>query len=215
MKPFLLFDFDGTIADSLQLGLKIANNLAPQFGYRSFTEEDIEHFRSLTWHKIAREMQIPFYKIPKIVTIAFKEYKRLISELEPCAGIVEMLYELALKEISMALLSSNTVENVHLFLTNHQIDSFLWIEGTSGILNKAKDIKKRLKKHQIPSNAVIYIGDEVRDIEAAHKCGLKSIAATWGFHTADFLESYQPDYLVNEPREIEEIVNRLIDEQVK
>ena len=215
MKPFLLFDFDGTIADSLQLGLKIANNLAPQFGYPLFTENDIQHFRSLTWHKIAREMQIPFYKIPKIVTIAFKEYKRLISELEPCAGIVEMIKELALKEIPMALLSSNTVENVHLFLTNHKIDSFLWIEGTSGILNKAKDIKKRLKKHKISTNEVIYIGGEIRDIEAAHNCGLKVIAVTWGFHTADFLESYQPDYLVNEPREIEEIVNRLIDEQVK
>ena len=209
MKPFLLFDFDGTIADSLQLGLKIANNLAPQFGYRSFTEEDIEHFRSLTWHKIAGEMQIPFYKIPKIVTKAFKEYKRLISELEPCAGIVEMLYELALKEISMALLSSNTVENVHLFLTNHQIDSFLWIEGTSGILNKAKDIKKRLKKHKISATEVIYIGDEIRDIEAAHNCGLKVIAVTWGFHTVEFLASYKPDYLVNEPKEIVEIVNRL------
>ena len=215
MKPFLLFDFDGTIADSVQLGLKIANNLAPQFGFQTFTEKDVQHFRSLTWHKIAAEMKIPFYKIPKIVTLAFKEYKRLISELEPCAGIIEMLNEFNLKEIPMALLSSNTVENVHLFLTNYKIDSFLWIEGTSGILNKAKDIKKRLKKHQIPSNAVIYIGDEVRDIEAAHKCRLKSIAVTWGFHTADFLESYQPDYLVNEPREIGEIVNRLIDEQVK
>lgn len=209
MKPFLLFDFDGTIADSLQLGLKIANNLAPQFGYPPFTENDIQHFRSLTWHKIAREMQLPFYKIPKIVTIAFKEYKRLISELEPCAGIVEMLNELALKEIPMALLSSNTVENVHLFLTNHKIDSFLWIEGTSGILNKAKDIKKRLKKHKISTNEVIYIGDEIRDIEAAHNCGLKVIAVTWGFHTAEFLASYKPDYLVNEPKEIVEIVNRL------
>jgi len=209
MKPFLLFDFDGTIADSLQLGLKIANNLAPQFGYPPFTENDIQHFRSLTWHKIAREMQIPFYKIPKIVTIAFKEYKRLISELEPCAGIVEMINELALKEIPMALLSSNTVENVHLFLTNHKIDYFLWIEGTSGILNKAKDIKKRLKKHKISTNEVIYIGDEIRDIEAAHNCGLKVIAVTWGFHTAEFLASYKPDYLVNEPKEIVEIVNRL------
>ena len=209
MKPFLLFDFDGTIADSIQLGIKIANNLAPQFGYPPFTENDIQHFRSLTWHKIAREMQIPFYKIPKIVTIAFKEYKRLISELEPCAGIVEMIKELALKEIPMALLSSNTVENVHLFLTNHKIDSFLWIVGTSGILNKAKDIKKRLKKHKISTNEVIYIGDEIRDIEAAHNCGLKVIAVTWGFHTAEFLASYKPDYLVNEPKEIVEIVNRL------
>ena len=213
MKPFLLFDFDGTIADSLQLGLKIANNLAPQFGYPPFTENDIQHFRSLTWHKIAREMQIPFYKIPKIVTIAFKEYKRLISELEPCAGIVEMINELALKEIPMALLSSNTVENVHLFLTNHKIDSFLWIEGTSGILNKAKDIKKRLKKHKISTNEVIYIGDEIRDIEAAHNCGLKVIAVTWGFHTAEFLASYKPDYLVNEPKAIVEIVNRLTAEK--
>ena len=215
MKPFLLFDFDGTIADSIQLGLKIANKLAPQFGFPTFTENDIQHFRSLTWHKIAAETKIPFYKIPKIVTRAIKEYKHLISELEPCAGIVEMLNEFTSKAIPMALLSSNTKENVDIFLKSYKLNSFLWIEGTSGILNKAKDIKKRLKKHQLTSDAVIYIGDEVRDIEAAHKCGLKSIAVTWGFHTADFLESYHPDYIVNKPKEIVEIVSRLTDEQEK
>ncbi|MEN6445664.1 MAG: HAD-IA family hydrolase [Candidatus Cloacimonas sp.] len=209
MKPFLLFDFDGTIANSIQLGMKIANELAPQFGYKPISEDDFKRYSHLPWHKIIKEMHLPYYRIPKLILVAFAEYNRQIRQIKPCEGILEMLKELSEMGIPMALLSSNTVENVQLFLQQNGINSFLWVEGTSGILNKAREIKQRIQKHKLDPQNVIYVGDEIRDIESSHKCGLKIISVTWGFHSAEFLSSYNPDYLVNAPQEIIDIVRGL------
>jgi len=209
VKSFLLFDFDGTIADSMHLGQKIANNIAPEFGHESFSAEDFQRYRSMPMHKVIRELHIPFYKIPKVISRALIEYRHFLPELEPCEGIVEMLKALSDREIPMAMISSNTGENVQMFMSRHGILHFKWVEGTSGILKKAHRIKQQLKKHGLNTKQVIYVGDETRDIEAAHKCGLRVIAVTWGFHTADLLCSHNPDYLVSKPEEIVRIVESM------
>ncbi|PKN73825.1 MAG: hypothetical protein CVU50_01165 [Candidatus Cloacimonetes bacterium HGW-Cloacimonetes-3] len=210
MKPFLLFDFDGTIADSIHLGWKIANIIAPKFGHEKFSPEQFEHFRSLTLPKLLKELHIPIYKLPLAIRLALAEYRHLINELEPCVGIVPMLAQLTEMQIPMALLSSNTGENLSLFLKRLEIDAFLWVDGTSGILRKQHRIKQQIKKHKLNPKQVIYIGDETRDIDAAKHCGLKVIAVTWGFHTPELLISHNPDYLVNSPDEIVKIVSKSI-----
>jgi len=210
VKPFLLFDFDGTIADSIHIGWKIANILAPEFGHKEFSQVDFELFRSQQIHKIFKALHIPIYKIPKAISMALAEYRHLVHELEPCEGIVPMLNTLSEMHIPMALLSSNTRENLSLFLQRLQINAFDWVEGTAGILKKQHRIKMQIKKHRLNPKDIIYIGDETRDIDAAKKCGIKVIAVTWGFHTAALLSSHHPDYLVNKPDEIVEIVSQLI-----
>ena len=210
MTPFLLFDFDGTIADSISLGWKIANVLAPQFGHEPFTAEDFAKFRSQPLHRVLKELKIPFYKIPHAITLALAEYRHLASELEPCKGILPMLATLQELKVPMALLSSNTGENLQLFLARLQIDAFDWVEGTAGVLKKTHRIKQQLKKHNLNPHNVIYIGDETRDIDAAQKCGMRVIAVTWGFHTTELLCKHNPDYLVNTPAEIVQIVDSFL-----
>ena len=55
-----------------------------------------------------------------------------------------------------------------------------------------------------PSN-VLYVGDEVRDIEAAKKAGIRIAAVTWGYNSKKALEAYKPDYLVTKPEELLQI----------
>lgn len=210
MKPFLLFDFDGTIADSISLGWRIANLLAPKFGHAPFTAEDFGNFRSQPMHKVLKELHIPLYKLPHAITLALNEYRHLVHELEPCEGIIPMLAELKNRQIPMALLSSNTGENLQIFLKRLQIEAFQWVEGTAGILKKSRRIKIQLKKHKLNPRDVIYIGDETRDIDAAHKCGIQVIAVSWGFHTVELLASHNPDFLVSHPSEIVRIVDSLV-----
>ncbi len=209
MKPFLLFDFDGTIADSFHLGITIANRLAPEYGLKQFSEDDFKRFRSLPMHKVLKEFRIPFYKIPGAIKQALHEYHHLLDGLEPCSGVLEMLSALKAMQIPMALLSSNNRDNLMFFLQRYQIDAFDWVEGTSGILKKANRICQQLKKHGLKPSEVVYIGDEVRDIEAAKKCGIKMVAVSWGFQTTDLLCSHTPDYLVHSPQQIVDLAIQL------
>ena len=205
-KYFLLFDFDGTLADSIHLGLRIANSIAPDFGIKPFTEEQFQLLRTKSIPKALKELKIPLYKLPLAIPHALSEYRHLIHELEPFAGIPEVLKNLHEAGHRLSLLSSNTKENVNHFLAQHQLQYFDWVEGTSGILNKYNSLKRQIKKHALDKSRVIYIGDEIRDIDAAKKIGISVIAVTWGFHTAELLKSHQPDFIVNRPEEILEVL---------
>jgi len=206
----LLFDFDGTLADSIHMALNIANKLAPEFGMKPLTEEQFDKVRSMSIPKALKYLKIPFYKVPKAVALALVEYRHQVHELEPFPGISQMLIDLKKLNCQLALLSSNTSENVRHFIQLHDLDHFAWVEGTSGILKKHSSIRKQMKRHQLDKENVIYVGDEIRDVIAAQKCGLRVIAVNWGFHTTDLLSSRDPDYLVTKPEEIVQIVEDLL-----
>lgn len=210
MIPFLLFDFDGTIADSIGLGLQIVNRLAPSFGISPLSKEDFDLVRSMSIPKALKALHIPLSKIPKAIPLALAEYRYLIHELYPFEGIAEMLADLQSMGCKMALLTSNTKENVEHFIQHHELDYFEWVEGTSGILKKHGSIRKQLKRHKLRADNVIYVGDEIRDIMAARKCKLRIISVSWGFHTVELLSTKNPDYLVQSPDQIVQIVRSLI-----
>jgi len=209
-RPFLLFDFDGTIADSIHLGFKIANSLAPKFGIKELSEDEFAIVRTMSIPKALKWLKIPLRKLPKAIPQALAEYRHLIHELEPYPGVLQMLDELSALGCGMALLSSNSRENVQHFLQHHNLHHFEWIEGTSGILNKHGSIKKQMKKHGLKKENLIYVGDEIRDIVAAHKCGLKIISVSWGFHSIALLAGKDPDYLVDKPLQIVEVVRQVL-----
>ncbi|MDP2172950.1 MAG: HAD-IA family hydrolase [Candidatus Cloacimonadaceae bacterium] len=205
-KPFLLFDFDGTIADSVHPMYELFNQLAPKYGIKPISQQDFSIIRSMSIPKAFKHLGIPFYKLARAIPVALREYRKIINDLEPCAGIIPMLNKLQAAGIPMALLSSNSIENVHLFLDKHDIQSFDWVEGTGGILKKHTKIKHQIRKHKLDRSRVIYVGDESRDIVAAQKCGIRIISVSWGFHTAEHLCSFDPDFLVNRAEEIVDLV---------
>jgi phosphoglycolate phosphatase len=206
--PYLLFDFDGTIADSITPLFHMLNKMAPEIGVRPVSWEESDRLRDLTPRQILKELKIPLFKMPRLVRMVLEEYRHIISHLQPCEGILELLSELKQRQISHALLSSNDDQNLAAFLTQYQIDSFAWVEGTEGVLNKSSYLKKQIRKHKLQQYDLYYIGDEIRDIEAARSNKIKSIAVSWGLHSHRHLQKQQPDYLVDKPSEILNIMKQ-------
>jgi len=205
-RPYLLFDFDGTIADSIRPLYELMNRLAPRFGREPISWEEFDQLRDMNAAQIVKHLKVPFSKMASAVPMVLSEYHKIVHELQPCAGIVELLNNLSENKISYALLSSNKSENVSAFLGRFNLGGFEWVEGTNGILAKHRRLAHQIRKHQLHKNELYYIGDESRDIEAAKRCKIKVIAVTWGFHTEAHLRAAQPDYLVSEPAEILRIV---------
>ncbi len=206
MRPYLLFDFDGTIADSLGLGLELMNKLAPKYHLKPISDQELQHLRSIPTHKAIQHVNIPFYKLPVLIPVFLHEYRHILDHLQPFDGIKECLHGLQQMGIRMALLTSNSKENVHHFLDIHDMNYFEWVEGGSGLFKKQITIAKQIKKHDLDNMNIIYIGDESRDIIAAKKCGIKIISVAWGFHTRELLEKFNPDYIVDTPQEIYNIL---------
>lgn len=208
--PYLLFDFDGTIADSIHPLFEMLNRMAPDLNVRPVTWEEFNRLRDRSPRQILKELKIPLFKMPKLIRQVLDEYRDIISHLQPCEGILELLSELKQQHIPHALLSSNNDHNLTAFLAKYQIDSFAWVEGTQGVLNKNRYLRKQIRKHKLERYDLYYIGDEIRDIKAARHNKSKSIAVSWGLHSHDHLQKYKPDYLVDKPIEILDIVKRPI-----
>jgi phosphoglycolate phosphatase-like HAD superfamily hydrolase len=67
-------------------------------------------------------------------------------------------------------------------------------------------INKIIKQRKIIKSEMFYVCDEVRDIVAAQKSGIKSIAVTWGYNTQDALTKENPDFIVDTPNELRNII---------
>jgi phosphoglycolate phosphatase len=65
-----------------------------------------------------------------------------------------------------------------------------------------------IKQRQIKPETVIYVGDETRDIEAAKKANVQVIAVSWGFNSPEALARENPNFLIDHPWELLEVINR-------
>jgi phosphoglycolate phosphatase len=63
----------------------------------------------------------------------------------------------------------------------------------ASLFGKASKFKQVLKQAGIPASQTLAIGDEVRDVEAARKAGIRFGAATWGYATAEALRQHGAD----------------------
>ncbi|MGI0493585.1 HAD-IA family hydrolase [Alkalinema pantanalense CENA528] len=199
----VIFDFDGTIADSLAAGIKIGNQLAEEFGLEPITMDKLRRWQNLSSQQILKEAKIPFFRIPRLLSRFRVEMNREVPQLSPIPGIQEALLALKQNGYRLGIVSSNSENNVWAFLHARQLDHlFDFVVSSPRVLGKNKVLKRLIKEYQLHPDHVFYIGDETRDVEAAHKTGVKSIAVCWGFNSPHALRSHNPDFLLRDPQEL-------------
>jgi phosphoglycolate phosphatase-like HAD superfamily hydrolase len=76
-----LFCFDGTLADSLQLGVKVANILAQKYKYKQVDIEKINYYRDLTAQELLKEFDISWLKLLVIGPRFKKEFFNILKNL--------------------------------------------------------------------------------------------------------------------------------------
>lgn len=118
-----------------------------------------------------------------------------------------MLINLKKTHHPLGILSSNNKTNIVKFLKNYRIDFFDFIYSEKNLFGKSRAIDNLLKKQDLKPQEIIYVGDEIRDIEAAKKSKIKVVAVTWGFNTKAILEKMKPDFLVENPDELLKILS--------
>lgn len=199
----IVFDFDGTIADTVDALVTIVNRLALDFDYRQITPEELALLRNFTSREIIKYSGISLFKIPFLLKKVKGELKHKIQELKPIPAIDTALIELYNHGYKLGIITSNSQENVTAFLKNNQLEEYFeFIYSGVTIFGKTTIINNVLKQKNLVADSVIYVGDETRDIEASKKANIKVIAVSWGFNSPEALAKQNPDFLINHPREL-------------
>ena len=196
----LVFDFDGTIADTLGETRLIFNRLAPEYGIREVAEDELAHLRHLSLSALLDHLKIPKRRVPALIARGTGMMRGNITRLKMIEGMSEMLVELRRHVRSFGILTSNSTANVDLFLRTHGLrDQFDFISSTSKLTGKAKHLKAILKTFSLRPGELLYIGDELRDVKASQKAGIPIAAVTWGFNSRESLAASKPEYLFDRP----------------
>ncbi|MCI5221745.1 MAG: HAD family hydrolase [Candidatus Electrothrix sp. AR4] len=198
----MIFDFDGTIADSFSRFVVISNKLAKEFNFRVLLPENVDELRSKGSREVLRDLQIPLLKLPVILARAKKEFSDVMSEIQVFPGVKEVLFQLKEQNREIGLLTSNSLDNVHCFLESNELDFFDFLYTSSGLLGKKRQLKKVIDTHKFDVNELLYIGDETRDIEASRNLGVRIASVAWGYNTLQALKRLYPDYLINTPQDL-------------
>lgn len=200
----VIFDFDGTIADTLPVAIECAESVLGDLG---LTDQKINKYKNMTVRQLISELNVPYHRIPKYVVLARSYIKQNISKINVFHGLDDVIKKLYDSGYCLYIVSSNSVENINTILIKNDLNQYFEsIVGGVGVFGKTIAIKTTIKKYKIDKNSCIYIGDEVRDIKASKKVGLPVISVTWGFNGQDILSANQPDYIAKKPADILEFV---------
>jgi phosphoglycolate phosphatase len=200
----IIFDFDGTLADSLVLGLQGVNQLADRFAYQAF--QDTDYLRAKGVHQIIKEdLGLKWYQFP----LYLRALKRIlipeISKLELHEEIPESLEQLV-NQARLFILTSNIEPAVRHVLQRYQLDCFEGVYTDASLFKKHSKLKRLLRKHKLLAHEAVYVGDEVRDVVACRKIGMPIISVSWGFNNAEKLSEAGPNFIAHSPQQLVDIL---------
>lgn len=181
----LIFDFDGTLADTLDLAIEFGNANYKRFSKRPIVKEE---FRNLSMREALKQIGLPLYRLPQFV-VELKQYmKAELSKVELFPGVVEFIRRMGQKHKNLFVMSSNSETNISKVLERHQIrEQFSAIHSDSSIFGKSRVLSRMVSRHSLKIEDTLYVGDEVRDYEACKKFGIEMAAVSWGWNSFERL----------------------------
>ena len=199
----LIFDFDGTIADTLETIVTITNRLAAQYGYPQTTPERLKYLRTLSTGELLAQSHVPLFQVPFLMRRVRRELRHDVDSIRLFQNLGDVLMALAADDHQILIASSNAPSTINPFLKRHGLSQvFSSVYGNIGLLGKARSLRRIMRRHRLVPEEILYIGDETRDIEAARCQGLAVAAVSWGFSDRTALEAQGPTFLVDTPEEL-------------
>lgn len=196
MDSIILFDFDGTIADTISVGLEIINSHADRFGYKRLDGELNTHLSAMQLVKLA---EVKFWKLPYLIYQLKLKLSEKSNEIQLLPEAKELIKKVKDSGYELGILTSNSMKTVGAFLKKYQIDSyFSYIKTDVFIFGKKKALAKTKK---LLNKKIIYIGDELRDIEACRKTNTPIVSVSWGMNSYESLEAHNSGFVAKNAEE--------------
>lgn len=206
----LIFDFDGTLADTVPIIRRVYTELAVKNNLRPMTNKDYAELRKGTLGQARRWSGIRLWQFPLIVRSIKQLMNMEADKVQLFPGADDLIRSLHGQGYTMHILSRNTSETIYRVLVRYDLqDTIQIITGKRRTLgSKTRAIQLLIRRNKLDKQSVWMIGDEVRDIKAARRAGVNSIAVTWGLQHKSILEQANPTEIVTSITKLEALIQK-------
>lgn len=186
-----IFDFDGTLADSFPFFLRLHNQLARKHGFGEVAPEDVPALRAMSTRELMARSGLPAWRLP-VVARDFTRHMQQADDVGLFDGVPAMLRGLADRGLRLALVTSNSRQNIDRVLGSELLGLFGHIDCGASIFGKRNRLQRAARAHGITPARSIYIGDATADADAAREAGMHFGAVDWGYTTPEALAARGP-----------------------
>jgi len=202
----IIFDFDGTIADSFDYVTDFLRHQAKLKELDPMTRQALKHHSMAA---MAKQLGFRWWRMPGLFFAGRKHMAERVERVPPFEGMPEVIRKLHAEGHELFLLSTNSLRTLHAFLHKQRMhEYFLELYGGVGLFGKAPAMRRLLRDQKLDAADAWYIGDEPRDIDAANAVGIRSVAVDWGFATPEDLRAARPGAIARKPADILRILER-------
>ena len=199
----LLFDWDGTLVDSAQLGLTAFEQSFATLGV-AFDHETYQKVYSPNWYSVYEAMGLPKDKWKMADELWIQHYGEQTAEL--VEGARETITELKKKGYRLGVVSSGSDCRVTREIRELGLDSaFEVIVCNEQMENKKphpEGLETALQSLGCARQASCYVGDSPEDIEMGKRAQLLTVGVRSAYPTSWRLESYNPDIFLQSLTEL-------------
>ncbi len=210
MKKIIIFDFDGTLANTNEISYNIYVTMCERYNVPVLTKDELKELKQLPVKERLKKINVPLRRVPKLLRESWTLYYDHMESVSYFDGIEAVLTRLSDLGLKLVILSSNDRKNIERFLSFQTVQPFETIYDKAKALKKDKVLKKLLKKERMSLAEALYIGDELRDVDACVRMGMDIVAVTWGLDEKEILQKHNPGPVVDTPQALLESIENYL-----
>lgn len=210
MKKLAIFDFDGTLVDSVHDVIISFNKALEIHDFPALTREEYLDRLGGSIDEIV-SLILKDKNSPENIEILKGTYEKIYYSSQnnltcPFSGVHELLKSLQERGILLAINSNRKNDSLQVYVERFFSDiNFVSIEGQNQDYPSKPNpfaVNMIMEKHNLAKEDCIYIGDSITDIRTAQNAGIDCLLVSWGYARSDAFESDYPIEVIDNTSEI-------------
>jgi phosphoglycolate phosphatase len=189
----VIFDFDGTLADSFEWFLGVVDELAARHKFKMFDRAELDELRGSPASKVLAHLGVSRWRLPAIGRHLQQLAARDAARIFLFEGVDRMIADLVADGVTVAIVSSSAESNIRKILGPETVARISHFDCGASLFGKRTKLRKVMRRCGVSSRETLYVGDEIRDMEAAKAEKIPFGAVGWGFTHLHALREYEPE----------------------